>query len=128
MDSFEHVKPLARAQGDLKDVQRPWTLKAILGSVPRGGRLLEIGAGHPYVAELLARLGYEVWIVDPYDGSGNGPVEYETFRAACPQLHFVRAASATSLRRSPRPASTACTRSPCSSTSSRPASTRCCEA
>jgi len=31
-------------------VQRPWVLKAILGRVPRGGRVLEIGAGEPLVA------------------------------------------------------------------------------
>ena len=90
VDSFDHLQPLATAQGDLKDVQRPWTLKTILGGVPRGGRVLEIGAGQPYVADLLARLGYEAWVVDPYDGSGNGPVEYEQFRAACPNVHFVR--------------------------------------
>ena len=72
-------------------MQRPWALKAILAAVPRGGKLLEIGAGQPFVADLLARLGYDVWLVDPYDGSGNGPVEYETFRAACPQVRFVRA-------------------------------------
>jgi 2-polyprenyl-3-methyl-5-hydroxy-6-metoxy-1,4-benzoquinol methylase len=90
VDSHEHLQPLATAQGDPKDVQRPWTLKAILGTVPRGGRLVEIGAGQPYVADLLARLGYEVWVVDPYDGSGNGPIEYEEFRAACPKVRFLR--------------------------------------
>src|SRR5215207_9248405 len=52
VDSFEHINPLACAQGDLKDVQRPWTFKAILASIPRGGRLLEIGAGQPFVADL----------------------------------------------------------------------------
>jgi SAM-dependent methyltransferase len=91
VDSFEHLNPLATAQGDLKDVQRPWALKTILGSVRPGGRLLEIGGGQPYVADMLARLGYEVWLVDPYDGSGNGPIEFEAFRAACPDVRFVRA-------------------------------------
>ena len=91
VDSFEHINPLACAQGDLKDVQRPWTFKAILASIPHGGRLLEIGAGQPFVADLLASVGYEVWVVDPYDGSGNGPVEYEAFREACPEVRFVRA-------------------------------------
>lgn len=90
VDSFENLNPLASAQGDLKDVQRPWMLKAIVSSVPRGGTLVEIGGGQPYVADLLARLGYAVWVVDPYDGSGNGPVEFETFRSACPDVHFVR--------------------------------------
>jgi SAM-dependent methyltransferase len=89
-DSFDHLNPLATANGDLKDVQRPWLFKSILGRIPRGGRLLEIGAGEPWVADLLSRLGYEVWIVDPYDGSGNGPREYEEFSAQCPAVRFIR--------------------------------------
>jgi SAM-dependent methyltransferase len=89
-DSFDHLRPLATANLDLKDSQRPWMLKAILSRVPRGGRLLEIGAGEPFVADLLERLGYEVTIVDPYDGSGNGPQEYQAFRKQCPDIEFVR--------------------------------------
>ena len=90
VESWEHLRPLATAQGDLKDAQRPWTLKSILATVPDAGRLLEIGAGEPYVADLLARLGYEVWVVDPYDGSGNGPLEFEHYRRSCPGVRFVR--------------------------------------
>lgn len=90
VDSWEHLRPLASAQGDLKDAQRPWVFKAILGNVPEGGRVLEIGAGQPYVADMLSRLGYDVWIVDPYDGSGNGPREFETFRRGSPMVNFVR--------------------------------------
>jgi hypothetical protein len=89
-DSFDNLNPLATANGDLKDVQRPWLLKAILGQIPRGGKLVEIGAGEPWVGDLLTRLGYEVWIVDPYDGSGNGPREYAAFSAQCPAIHFIR--------------------------------------
>jgi glycosyltransferase involved in cell wall biosynthesis/ubiquinone/menaquinone biosynthesis C-methylase UbiE len=89
-DSVDHLQAIATASGDLKDVQRPWMLKAILGHVPRGGRLLEIGAGEPVVADLLNSLGYEVWIVDPYDGSGNGPQEFERFRDKYPNLRFIR--------------------------------------
>jgi glycosyltransferase involved in cell wall biosynthesis len=90
-DSFDNLNPLATSNGDLKDVQRPWILKAILGRVPRGGKVLEIGAGEPFVADVLNRLGYEVWVVDPYDGSGNGPLDYERFSAECPGLTFIRA-------------------------------------
>jgi SAM-dependent methyltransferase len=90
-DSFDHLQALATANGDLKDLQRPWMLKAILSRAPaRGGRLLEIGAGEPFVADLLQRLGHEVWIVDPYDGSGNGPQEYHRFRGECRDLRFIR--------------------------------------
>src|SRR5262249_53783309 len=89
-DSFDHLHPLATANGDLKDSQRPWMLKAILSAVPPKSRVLEIGAGEPFVADILDRLGYEVWVVDPYDGSGNGPTEYERFRNECPRVHFIR--------------------------------------
>src|SRR5713226_6030454 len=89
-DSFDHLRPLATANLDLKDSQRPWILKAVLSRVPRGGRLLEIGAGEPIVADILERLGYELTIVDPYDGSGNGPQEYAAFRKQCPAIEFVR--------------------------------------
>jgi hypothetical protein len=88
-DSFDHLQPLATANGDLKDVQRPWMLKALLARLPPRGRVLEIGAGEPTVADLLQRLGHEVWIVDPYDGTGNGPREYEIFRRDCPGIRFV---------------------------------------
>src|SRR5262249_58399910 len=83
-DSLDHLHRLATTQGDLKDVQRPWALKTILSRVPPGSRLLEIGAGQPYVADILASLGYEVWLVDPYDGSGNGPVGFERYRLRRP--------------------------------------------
>jgi glycosyltransferase involved in cell wall biosynthesis/2-polyprenyl-3-methyl-5-hydroxy-6-metoxy-1,4-benzoquinol methylase len=89
-DSFDHIRSLASYNGDLKDVQRPWILKSILGHVPRGGRILEIGAGEPFVGDILGRLGYEVWVVDPYDGSGNGPVQFAQFSAECPAIRFIR--------------------------------------
>jgi len=89
-DSFEHLHNLATANGDLKDCQRPWVLKAILTAAPPPGRVLEIGAGEPLVADMLSRMGYEAWIVDPYDGSGNGPTQYEQFRERYPYLNFVK--------------------------------------
>jgi glycosyltransferase involved in cell wall biosynthesis len=89
-DSFDNLYPLAIANGDLKDSQRPWMVKAILSAVPPKSRVLEIGAGEPFVADILDRLGYEVWVVDPYDGTGNGPIEYERFRKECPRVHFIR--------------------------------------
>jgi len=52
--------------------------------------LLEIGAGEPLIADLLDRLGYEVCVADPYDGSGNGPQQYEQFRSDYPTLKLIR--------------------------------------
>jgi uncharacterized UPF0146 family protein len=89
-DSLDNLGGLAEANSDMKDLQRCWTVKAVLGNVAPGGRLVEIGAGEPLVADLLARLGYEVTVVDPYDGSGQGPRQFEEFRASYPRVDFVR--------------------------------------
>jgi hypothetical protein len=89
-DSADHLPELARASGDMKDVQRPWVLKAIVGSVPLGTRLLEIGAGQPIVADRLARIGYDVTVVDPYDGRDRGPTEFDALTATFPRLRFIR--------------------------------------
>jgi hypothetical protein len=89
-DSFDYLHSIATAGGDLKDSQRSWVLKAILSLVPPCGRVLEIGGGEPFIADILDRLGYEVWIVDPFDGTANRPLDYERFRTECPGVRFVR--------------------------------------
>ncbi|MGE3933704.1 MAG: glycosyltransferase [Rhodospirillaceae bacterium] len=89
-DSADHLPVLAKANMDMKDVQRAWTFKMVVGNVPPGGKLLEIGAGTPIVADLLTRAGYEVWVLDPYDGRDGGPAAYAYFRATFPRVHLVR--------------------------------------
>lgn len=89
-DSVDHLPELTGRQGDLKDVQRPWAVKAILGLVPAGGTLVEIGAGLPDVAQALVECGYRVIAVDPYEGAGNGPTEYEQYRKRFPRVDIRR--------------------------------------
>lgn len=89
-DSVDHLSGLAGASFDMKDLQRCWAIKAILGNVERGSRLLEIGAGEPLVAGILSRLDYEVVVVDDYMGAGNGPTEFKRFQSAYPDVRFVR--------------------------------------
>ena len=89
-DSWDNMRPLSEIAGDLKDVQRPWMVKAIVASVPIGGRLCEIGAGEPFVADFLNKCGYEVTVVDPYDGSGQGPIQFENYAASYPNIRFLR--------------------------------------
>jgi hypothetical protein len=89
-DSVDHIRGLAGASFDMKDLQRCWMVKAILGNVERGSPILEIGAGEPLAAGTLSRLGYEVTVVDDYQGGGNGPREFKRFQAAYPDLRFVR--------------------------------------
>jgi SAM-dependent methyltransferase len=90
VESYELLPLLATNAGDLKDVQRPWAVKAIFGSVPRHSRLCEIGAGEPLVADILQRSGYSVTVVDPYRGLGQGPTEFEPFKTKYPNLRFIR--------------------------------------
>ena len=89
-DSCDHLPWLSSVQNDLKDLQRPWTVKATLGVLPVGSSLLEIGAGQPMVAVLLAELGYNVTVIDPYDGSGGGPTQFEDFVQAYPKVQIIR--------------------------------------
>jgi hypothetical protein len=80
---------LASYNQDLKDPQRCWMLKTILATVAPGSTLLEIGAGEPVIADMLGRLGYTVYVVDPYEGAGNGPLEVEAFRRDYPNVRYV---------------------------------------
>ena len=91
-DSCDHLPFLSSIQGDLKDFQRPWAVKAALGLCPHGAALLEIGAGEPVVASLLAQLGYRVTVVDPYDGSGKGPTNYQAYCERYPEVTIRREA------------------------------------
>jgi glycosyltransferase involved in cell wall biosynthesis len=89
-DSADRLPYLATASLDMKDVQRPWMLKTIVAAVPAGSRLLEIGAGEPIVADLLARLGYGVTVIDPYDGRDRGPTGVEDLGAAYPRVRLIQ--------------------------------------
>ncbi len=89
-DSADHFPKLATFQNDLKDVQRPWTVKAILSSIKAPARLIEIGSGEPLSASALADLGYEVSVCDPFDGSGRGPTEFAYFRSIYRNVNYIR--------------------------------------
>jgi hypothetical protein len=89
-ESVDHLPQIAGVDGDLKNVQRPWAVKALLHVKPPPARLLEIGGGEPIVSGFLNELGYDVTLVDPYDGSGNGPTEYERYVSAFPNVKIVR--------------------------------------
>jgi hypothetical protein len=87
VDAFPWLATL----NDLKDAQRSWAVKAVLNCLPPGARLLEVGGGDPVTAATLVSLGYDVTICDPFDGSGNGPVEFEAYRTHYPAVKFIRA-------------------------------------
>ena len=89
-ESLDELPQMKATDGDLKNVQRPWAVKAILANVPPPARLLEIGGGEPIVSGFLSELGYDVTLVDPYDGFGNGPTDYQRYVELFPHVKIVR--------------------------------------
>ncbi len=89
-DSADVLPDLANRVGDLKDVQRPWAVKAVLNAARPPARVLEIGGGEPLVASVLVSLGYPVTLVDPFDGSGRGPTEFDVYRKCFPGVEMIR--------------------------------------
>ena len=89
-DSADHFPQVMRFDGDLKDVQRPWMAKTILRMLPLGVKLLEIGGGEPLVSNALQKFGYDVTIIDPYDGSGNGPLTHAQYVKDYPNIKIVK--------------------------------------
>ena len=89
-DSVDHLPQIAPTDGDLKNVQRPWAVKALLRSVPPPARILEVGGGEPIVSGFLNELGYDTTLVDPYDGAGNGPTDYDRYVELFPNVKIVR--------------------------------------
>jgi hypothetical protein len=88
--SVDELPQITPVDGDLKNVQRPWAAKAILANLPPPARLLEIGGGEPIVSGFLSELGYDVTLVDTYDGFGNGPTDYQRYVELFPHVKIVR--------------------------------------
>lgn len=86
-DSYPTLSP---PTGDLKNYQRPWVADAVLQNIPRGAPILEIGGGGGEVADYLSDRGYEVWAVDPYDGSAGGNAKYKSIVERFPHIKIVR--------------------------------------
>ena len=89
-ESRDELPQITPIDGDLKNVQRAWTVKAILANVQPPARLLEIGGGEPIASGFLSELGYQVTLVDPYDGFANGPTDYERYLEKFPHVKIVR--------------------------------------
>jgi hypothetical protein len=89
-ESLDALPQITAVDGDLKNAQRPWAVKALVANVPRPARILEIGGGEPIVSGFLSELGYDVTLVDPYDGFGNGPTDYERYVELFPHVKILR--------------------------------------
>lgn len=83
LEELPEVTPLS---GDLKNFQRPWVADTLLRRLPRGARILEMGADRCDLARHLHGRGFEVWAVDAYANIGGGVGVYEELRARYPEL------------------------------------------
>ncbi len=89
-ESADLLPGITGHDGDLKNVQRPWAVKAVLNCVAPPARVLEIGGGQPVVSGVLSELGYDATLVDPYDGFGNGPTDFQRCVELFPHVQIVR--------------------------------------
>lgn len=83
---LEELPEITYLSGDLKNFQRPWVVDALLKKLPKGGRILEMGADRCELAHYLHGRGYDVWAVDAYANIGGGVGVYEDLCAKFPQL------------------------------------------
>jgi hypothetical protein len=87
---FEQYPALIGPKGDLKDVQRPWALEKVRELVAPSGQIIDLGGSACELASILAE-SHQVTVVDPYDGSGNGPRNPEPYRKKYPKVRIVQA-------------------------------------
>jgi glycosyltransferase involved in cell wall biosynthesis/2-polyprenyl-3-methyl-5-hydroxy-6-metoxy-1,4-benzoquinol methylase len=88
-DSTESLSVLCTLN-DLKDSQRPWTVKALISALKRGDAILEIGAGDPIVIALMQSLGWKAAVSDPYEGTVHGSLDSAGYAKIYPKIKFTR--------------------------------------
>ena len=89
LDHLEMFPDLVSSYGDLKDVQRPWAIEACRTNLQSGARILDLGGSRCEVATYLLK-EFALTVVDPYDGSGNGPTNPDIYRKRHPGLEIVQ--------------------------------------
>ncbi len=83
----ESYPSLVSEKADLKDVQRPWALEKIKDLLPQGAGVVDLGGSRAELADALSPYS-QVTVIDPYDGSGNGPTNVDFYRKKFPKVTF----------------------------------------
>lgn len=86
---FQTCPDLLGPKGDLKDVQRPWVLETLKEYVPKGQAVIDMGGSACELASCFMN-DYVVTVIDPYDGTGNGPTGMAHLQKRFPKLRFIR--------------------------------------
>src|SRR3954470_13387267 len=86
----EEYPQLLPRNEDLKSFQRPWCVDRLLQHLPRGGRILEIGADKCDLIPFLRTRGFDVWVIDIYNSFGGGTGMYDVIHNKFPDMPIVR--------------------------------------
>jgi hypothetical protein len=70
--------------------QRGWAIKALVSTVPEGAAILELAGSSPLAGGVLARLGYDVTVLDPFDGTASEPHTFTAVTRNYSALEFIR--------------------------------------
>ena len=89
-ESADAMPQLIAASPPPLGLQRGWALKALLGSVPQGSAILELAGAGPLAAGVLQRLGYDVTILDPFDGTASEPHRFSAVTRDYSAIEFIR--------------------------------------
>jgi hypothetical protein len=87
MDAMPH---LMAASSPPLGPQRGWAIKALVATVPEGASILELAGSSPLAAGVLARLGYSVTVLDPFDGTASEPHTFTAITRNYSALEFIR--------------------------------------
>lgn len=89
-ESADAMPRLIAASPPPLGLQRGWVIKTLLGAVPPGSAILELAGSSPLAAGVLARLGYDVTVLDPFDGTASEPHLYTPLTRDYSVLEFIR--------------------------------------
>jgi hypothetical protein len=89
-ESVDAMPHLMAASAPPLGPQRGWAIKTLVATVPEGGAILELAGSSPLAAGVLARLGYEVTVLDPFDGTASEPHTLTAVTRNYSALEFIR--------------------------------------
>lgn len=73
----------------LKEVQRGWVFDTCRCLLRPGAKILDLGGSACELANYMSEW-FDMWVIDPYDGSGNGPRSPKSLRQKFPNLHIIQ--------------------------------------
>jgi hypothetical protein len=89
-ESIDAMPHLMAASAPPLGPQRGWAIKALVATVPEGSAILELAGSSPLASGVLVRLGYEVTVLDPFDGTASEPHTFTAITRNYSVLEFIR--------------------------------------